>query len=280
MKPETFATMLSHLSLYLCPHCEQPLGRFHAYHLHRPDQLLSQLADHAPAHLGCLEAALEETTLQNGSAITCIATVKASPTSPSGRLVRLPHPETGEPTAHIHLLTPDTLRFLHLSAHPSPIALNSGFDSGPPFLNTITRPATPEEIIAWMTPALADALSKATSGDEQRTILHQLGLIASKLPERERAAFKSHLGALPPPKLISTWAELAALPETPTHRLEIDIDGCNGWIKSKHPADADKLGTYLSTHTFYGSQYERSTHELRACGWNITIANWDASAAQ
>ena len=114
----------------------------------------------------------------------------------SGRLVRLPHPETGEPTAHVHLFTPDTLRFLHLSAHPSPIKLNSDFEIGPSVLNTITRPATPDEIIDWMTPALADALGKATTGDEQRTILHQLGLIGSRLPQHERAAFKT---AIQPP---------------------------------------------------------------------------------
>lgn len=188
------------LANYLCSHCEQPLGCFHAYHLHRPDQLLSQLADHAPCHLGCIEAALEETALQNGPVLTCIATVKASPTSPSGRLVRLPHPETGEPSAHVHLFTPDTLRFLHLSAHPSPIKLNSDFEIGPSVLNTITRPATPDEIIDWMTPALADALGKATTGDEQRTILHQLGLIGSRLPQHERAAFKAHFGMPRPPR--------------------------------------------------------------------------------
>jgi len=177
------------LANYICPFCSEPLGRFHAYHLHRPDQLLSQLADHAPAHLGCIEAALEETELQNGPVLTCIATVKASPTSPSGRLISLPHPESGESTAHVHLFTPDTLRFLHLTSQSLPISKS-------PSLATITRPATPEEIIAWMTPALADALTKATSGDEQRTILHQLGLIASRLPEHERAAFKA---AIQPP---------------------------------------------------------------------------------
>lgn len=189
-------TIAHHLGTFTCPQCNEPLGRYHAYHLHQPGMLLSQLADHAPCHLGCIEAALEETELQNGPVITCIATVKASPTSPSGRLVRLPHPETGEPTAHVHLFTPDTLRFLHLSAHPSPIKLNSDFEIGPSVLNTITRPATPDEIIDWMTPALADALGKATTGDEQRTILHQLGLIGSRLPQHERAAFKT---AIQPP---------------------------------------------------------------------------------
>lgn len=267
-------TIAHHLGTFTCPQCNEPLGRYHAYLLNRPAQILSQLAEHPPAHLGCIEYALEnpdtippadpsEPVIPNN--ITCLVTVKAAPTTPSARLVRLPHPETGEPTPCLHLFTPDTLRFLHLT-----------WSAG----HIVTRPATPEEIINWMTPALADALTKATTGDEQRTILHQLGLIGSRLPQHERVAFKAHLGAPPPPKLISTWAELAALPETPTHKLEIDIEGCNGWIKSKHPADAAKLGTYLSTHTFYGSKHERSTHELRACGWNVIIANWDAPSAQ
>lgn len=35
-------------------------------------------------------------------------------------------------------------------------------------------------------------------------------------------------------------------------------------------------GHYLSTHTFYGSNHKRSTILLRQCGFNVTIANWDA----
>jgi hypothetical protein len=35
------------------------------------------------------------------------------------------------------------------------------------------------------------------------------------------------------------------------------------------------MGHYLSTHTFYGSQHQRSTQLLRECGWNVTCANWD-----
>lgn len=174
-----------HLGTYTCPQCAEPLGRYHAYHLTRPDQIISQLAEHPPAHLGCIEDDIEnpETKNEEPGTITCLVTVKGTPTSPSARLVRLPDPKTGEPSPYLHLFTPDTIRFLHVSRTT---AIGCGH-------HTITRPAEPQEIIDWITPALAEAIGRATSGDEQRTILHQLGLIASKLPEREHAAFREFL---------------------------------------------------------------------------------------
>ena len=77
------------------------------------------------------------------------------------------------------------------------------------------------------------------------------------------------------PKLISTWEELAE-ETSPTHFLEINIKGCNGMIFPKE----DKLNYwddvyYLSTHTFYGSQYKESTRVLQSFGFNVEIANWD-----
>ena len=33
------------------------------------------------------------------------------------------------------------------------------------------------------------------------------------------------------PRLIADWTELATVKDSPTHRLEIDIEGCNGWIQ-------------------------------------------------
>lgn len=72
---------------------------------------------------------------------------------------------------------------------------------------------------------------------------------------------------------IRHWADLAKVPESATHRLEIQVENCNGWIKCK---DSDeKLGHYLSTHTFYGSNYIHRTGLLRRCGFNVTLANWD-----
>lgn len=75
------------------------------------------------------------------------------------------------------------------------------------------------------------------------------------------------------PRFIEDWKELAQVPDSETHRLEIDVEGCNGWIKEKGNEGA--LGNYLSTHTFYGSKHEYSTRLLRRCGFNVTCANWD-----
>lgn len=77
------------------------------------------------------------------------------------------------------------------------------------------------------------------------------------------------------PRLISDWSELAQVPDSPTHRLEIDVENCNGWIHAKN-ADPDSLRRYLSTHTFYGTNYKHSTRLLRRCGFNVKLANWDA----
>ena len=35
------------------------------------------------------------------------------------------------------------------------------------------------------------------------------------------------------------------------------------------------LDVYLSTHTFYGSNYKRSTKLLKACGFDVEIDNCD-----
>jgi hypothetical protein len=74
-------------------------------------------------------------------------------------------------------------------------------------------------------------------------------------------------------RFVGHWSDLAEVPESETHRLEIEVENCNGWIKDKRNPDA--FGHYLSTHTFYGSNYLRSTRLLRSCGFNVTLANWD-----
>ena len=81
----------------------------------------------------------------------------------------------------------------------------------------------------------------------------------------------ANAGSLHP--VVRHWADLAELPESETHRLEINVANCNGWIKDKR--NPEEMGHYLSTHTFYGSTHERSTQLLRECGWNVTVANWD-----
>jgi len=75
------------------------------------------------------------------------------------------------------------------------------------------------------------------------------------------------------PQFIPGWPELAQVPDSETHRLEIDLRSCNGWIKEK--ANPEEMGHYLSTHTFYGMNHKHSTDVLRSCGFNVTCANWD-----
>jgi hypothetical protein len=77
---------------------------------------------------------------------------------------------------------------------------------------------------------------------------------------------------------IRDWNDLALVPESDTHVLEIDLELGNGWIKKK--GGDEKMPRYLSTHTFYGSRYKGSTALLRRCGFNVTLANWDSLAFQ
>lgn len=66
--------------------------------------------------------------------------------------------------------------------------------------------------------------------------------------------------------LIKNWEELSKIPnESKTHRLEVDVERCCGWLISKDPKHYKKklsymrnlphLDVYLSTHTFYGNNY-------------------------
>ena len=86
--------------------------------------------------------------------------------------------------------------------------------------------------------------------------------------------------------LIKNWEELSKIPnESKTHRLEVDVEGCSGWLISKDPKPYKKklsymrnlphLDVYLSTHTFYGNSYKHSTKLLKACGFDVEIDNWD-----
>lgn len=72
---------------------------------------------------------------------------------------------------------------------------------------------------------------------------------------------------------IKDWYELDKInKESDTHRLEIDVEGGNGWIMAKNKKDKDH---YLSTHTFYALNYIHSTNLLRSCGFNVKLKNWD-----
>ena len=78
----------------------------------------------------------------------------------------------------------------------------------------------------------------------------------------------------PSPKFIKTWEELKAC-TSETHTLEIDVEGGNGWIYPKVSKNSLSGHHYLSTHTFYGSNYLYSTELLQSCGFNVFLANWD-----
>lgn len=93
------------------------------------------------------------------------------------------------------------------------------------------------------------------------------------------AAVEAMLFPVAPPRLIRTWAELAELEPTSTHRIQIDEQGF-GWI---WPLEASSDGNcaiyYLTTHTFYAQRYAAVTAKLQACGWYVQLANWDANKA-
>lgn len=83
------------------------------------------------------------------------------------------------------------------------------------------------------------------------------------------------------PKLIRNWKELFELPPNDKYKI-IDLDGYgyNGWIYPvKETLETQENWfdhhVYLSTHTFYGSSYERSTKILQKFGFNVEIDNWD-----
>lgn len=72
---------------------------------------------------------------------------------------------------------------------------------------------------------------------------------------------------------ISSWEELAKVPDSETHYIEID-DGI-GWIYSKTNDDDFH---YLNTHTFYNNTSRLNvTKELQARGFNIELVKpkWD-----
>lgn len=76
-------------------------------------------------------------------------------------------------------------------------------------------------------------------------------------------------------KYIKDWGKLKDI-TSPTHTLEIDVDGGCGWIYPKNGVDNSWEGRhYLSTHTFYGGFSESSTKLLQSCGFNVILANWD-----
>lgn len=78
-----------------------------------------------------------------------------------------------------------------------------------------------------------------------------------------------------PGKPIAGWEELA-LEVSRTHRLEIDLEGGNGWVIPNEPGKEH----YLHTHTFYGTGYLEQTKMLQDCGFYVVLANWDAEGSE
>ena len=82
------------------------------------------------------------------------------------------------------------------------------------------------------------------------------------------------------PKLIKNWKELSKIPSNDKYKIELDEDRCCGWIipikeTEETTKDYYKHHYYLSTHTFYGSQYKQSTKILQKFGFDVEIDNWD-----
>lgn len=81
------------------------------------------------------------------------------------------------------------------------------------------------------------------------------------------------------PKLIKTWDELVGL-ESENYKIVVELRGGCGWIRPKVETEETKENyfnhhAYLSTHTFYGSQYKQSTKTLQKFGFDVEIDNWD-----
>lgn len=80
-------------------------------------------------------------------------------------------------------------------------------------------------------------------------------------------------------KFIKDWKDLVGL-ESEHYKLEINVDGGNGWIVPKVETEETdeeffENNYYLSTHTFYGSHYKNSTRVLQKFGFDVELDNWD-----
>ncbi len=78
------------------------------------------------------------------------------------------------------------------------------------------------------------------------------------------------------PKLIKTWEELVGL-ESDEYYLKIDVDMCYGNICRKSD---DEYMEYLSTHTFYGRNYQDSSVLLQEYGFDVQLENWDGETKE
>lgn len=85
------------------------------------------------------------------------------------------------------------------------------------------------------------------------------------------------------PKLIRNWNELAKLvSKDGKYKIQLEETGYCGWIvpvketlETKSNDNYFKNHAYLSTHTFYGSSYKKTTELLQKYGFDVEIDNWD-----
>lgn len=91
---------------------------------------------------------------------------------------------------------------------------------------------------------------------------------------------------------IKTWEELSTLKNDKYH-IVVNKKYYGGWIIPNCDIEDDtddficncpkdiqnnhffEHHVYLSTHTFYGSNYEYSTKILQKYGFNVILENWD-----
>ncbi len=77
---------------------------------------------------------------------------------------------------------------------------------------------------------------------------------------------------------IKNWEELAKLPANEKYKIVMNGDGCSGHIVPVDDNVELKMGInwiYLTSHTFYGPNYEESTKLLNKFGFNVQLDNWD-----
>lgn len=72
-------------------------------------------------------------------------------------------------------------------------------------------------------------------------------------------------------KLIESWEELQGL-KNDKYYIDVDLEYGSANIYS---FEDPSFYEYLSTHTFYGSQYQYSTAALQEYGFDVQIKNWD-----
>ena len=75
------------------------------------------------------------------------------------------------------------------------------------------------------------------------------------------------------PKLIKNWSDLAKVEPTDNYYLDITPKNGNGWVMNRATGKSE---SYLSTHTFYGSNHQNSTIKLQRYGFDVVIDNWDS----